>query len=659
MTVGGSSGPMRWTLASAAGGALALCVHLVFVLGPGGRLLARVTNGQFYEVQARAFLDGRWDVPPDSLGAERFRVGDRFYEYFGPFPAMLRLPVVAATDRLDGRLSRVAMLLAIAVLLAGASFLVWHVQGRDRATPVTRRDAVAIGLFVFLCGCATPALFLSSWTAVYHEAIAWGAAWSVVSYGFTLAHLRRDATAPFVLAGVTATFAVLSRASVGAGPVVALGAVALLRLWRARSRSRRGHDLRFAAIAAGCALVPLALNAYVSWAKFGSWSPTPPLAKQDRLLDWPPRVPAMQANDGSLFGVGYAPTIVLQYLRPDGFSIDRLFPWFGFSRAPDVVGDAVFEAVNPSASIPSSSPLFVLLGALAVVALVRSRRSDLVPPVVGALAGCMGVLLLAFIDHRYLGDALPLMVVAGAVGWTALRQRQPARRGRLLVAGVTALAVWSVYANAALAYQYQRGWSIDATTPSRAAMVRTQLAVHALVASSPPSRVYERIPRRVPAAHALAVIGACAAVHWSDGREWHPVETTASTGHGFVDIRRLAPVREPGGVELVRATDPTGTSSVVLVPSGRVEYRWRPSDATSATEVHRSTRVSDGETIEVHLDRAGAFASRVHVRDGRGALIDAETPVASASLVAMEERVVVTSPPTPICDRLLRWRKAR
>lgn len=653
MTMRSTSARLRWAAFSAAGSVVALGVHLPFVIGPGGSLLGRVTNGQFYEVQARSLLEGRWDVPPNSIGAERFRVGDRFYEYFGPFPALLRLPVVAVTDRLDGRLSRIAMLLAIGVLLAGVSFLVWHVQGRDADTPVTRRDGVAIALFVFLCGCATPALFLSSWTAVYHEAIAWGAAWSVVSYAFMLGHLRRSTTAPLVFAGVTATFAVLSRASVGLGPVVALAVVAAIRVWRwRRGRSR----LPLAAIAAGCAALPLVLSAYVSWAKFGSWTPAPPLDKQDLLLDWPPRLPAMQANDGSLFGPGYAPTILLQYLRPDGFSIDRLFPWFGFSRGPTVVGDAVFEALNPSASIPSGSPVFVLLAASAVVAGTRARRTELVPIAVGAVAGCAGMFLLAFIDHRYLGDALPLMVVAGAVGWTALGQSRRARTRRLLGAGVAITAVWSVWANGSLAYQYQHGWSIGATTASRAQMVRTQLAVHERLTSRPPSRVYLSMPPTVSLPHTLAVTGDCAAVHWSDGREWHPVETTALTGHAFVDLARVNAPRSKG-VELASATDRAGTSSVALGASGLVEYRWRPSAPTAKTEVHRSTRAVEGERIEVHLDRAGAFASRVRVTDRRGPLIDVEASLADGALLGRDERVAVTSPPTPICDRLVRLRR--
>ena len=60
-------------------------------------------------------MDGHLWVPPGSLGIEAFHVDGREYMYFGPFPALLRIPVLWTTAEFDGRLTVVSMLLAYVV----------------------------------------------------------------------------------------------------------------------------------------------------------------------------------------------------------------------------------------------------------------------------------------------------------------------------------------------------------------------------------------------------------------------------------------------------------------------------------------------------------------------------------------------------------------
>ena len=52
----------------------------------------------FYDLQARAILEGRLDVPRGSLGIEAFVQDGRHYLYFPPGPALLRLPLLAFSD---------------------------------------------------------------------------------------------------------------------------------------------------------------------------------------------------------------------------------------------------------------------------------------------------------------------------------------------------------------------------------------------------------------------------------------------------------------------------------------------------------------------------------------------------------------------------------
>ena len=80
-------------------GALAATVVFGWVLFLGRVGLAdERPAGDFYDAQARALFDGRWDLPPEVLSIEAFVVDGKTYTYFGPVPAILRMPVLAVTD---------------------------------------------------------------------------------------------------------------------------------------------------------------------------------------------------------------------------------------------------------------------------------------------------------------------------------------------------------------------------------------------------------------------------------------------------------------------------------------------------------------------------------------------------------------------------------
>src|SRR5438132_6222343 len=48
---------------------------------------------EFYDAQAQSLLQGRIDVPAQAIDREAFVRQGKFYGYFGPTPALLRLPL--------------------------------------------------------------------------------------------------------------------------------------------------------------------------------------------------------------------------------------------------------------------------------------------------------------------------------------------------------------------------------------------------------------------------------------------------------------------------------------------------------------------------------------------------------------------------------------
>jgi hypothetical protein len=551
-------------------GALLALVVFGWVVSLGLQPLAGEALGDFYDVQARALMDGHWDVAPDAVSFERFAVDGRYYTYFGPWPSLLRAPVLLVTDQLDGRLSRTSMVLAFAVYLAATVRVLWQVRSLLPARRPTRRELIAVAGFVFVAGCGSTALFLGSRAWVYHEAILWGVAWSVASFSFLLDYLARPTTRALTLTAVTATLAVLSRASVGAGPILALGAVLAVQLLQraasARRRSGRSRDVdprgpddRATGIARRLGLepavlrrplwpmvvaisIPVGLYAYVNFAKFG----TPfglPIDKQDLLLQHPERRAALEIS-GSLFSPRFAPTNLLQYLRPDAIAFDRLFPWVTFSRPPWQVGGVPFDNIEPSASVTAVSTVLVLLAVIGVVAVVRGpgRGAPAVGrlrvPLLAAAAATVGIILLGVHFQRYEGDFLPLLVVAAAAGLAWLPRVLAKLDGWPRAAarwGLVALAAWSCWATLSLTLQYQRLYSAFQRSDARIDFVDLQLDVGDALGTGGPSRVEQGpslpdpvgAPFRGDSGAALGdyfIVGDCEALYVSSRKGWEQVE---------------------------------------------------------------------------------------------------------------------------------------
>lgn len=709
-----SSPRARFMLAAAVGGTLAMAVFGWFALGGELHPFADQPLAHFYEVQARSLLHGRWDAPRDAYVFERFNVDGKFYTYFGPWPALLRMPFVAFTRDLDSSLSRLFVILAFGVMLAYTARLAWQARTLVRGNgPPTPRTLLAAGGFVFVIGCGSTALFLASATWVYHEAILWGVAWALASFSYLIDYLTGSRTRSLGFASVTASFAILSRGSVGLGPVAALAlvlaaraAAAAVAAWRRRRRADGGPAplflLRWLGLGGGNANrsvwplavgtgLPLSLYAFVNYVKFGTLFGTPPYHLQDLLATRTTRQAALAANDGSLFGLQYAPTLLLEYFRPDAIGFDRLFPWVTFASPPRIVGDAVFEAVNFSVSLPASSTLLLLLSVLGVIAAVRSPRPDgrspdaavLRVPILGALAGCVGTFVLAFLELRYQGDFLPVLALAGAAGlWYTARWlggRHAAVR-RIAVATLVVLAAWSCWVFFSLTLLQQREYGPLVTRGDRGEFLDLQLDVHDAVRGGAVSSLLRGdlpLPRPAPAG-TLLVVGECRGLYWSDGRFWHPVEQTPRTGGYRLDLAvEPAPpgTREP----VLAATDRRGSSVLWLrhLASGRArfEYEWtgpnpRITEGVTVEEAVIGKRFGEafpipaGTVLDVsaRLDQAGY----VSVRRGDELLLSTVAPVAAVpAAVGRQEgsergstdfagTITSRRVATPLCDRIIR-----
>ena len=625
---------------AASGGLIGLALF-AWVLFEGRFGLARpryTTN--FFDLQGRAFLAGRLDIRPvKALGIEAIMTGRRAYVYFGPVPSIIRLPVLALTHRFDGRLGQPSMLLAAMVLAWALARLVTAARLTLRGTDQVSHEAWWTATWVVIGLCGTVVVYLGSLSLAYHEAILWGIALALVAYDALVRFMLAPSTRRAVLVGATAGVAFLTRASIGMGPVVAAGLLAVVALWRAWHYRQRptpdeiGRQWWRLGIGTGLGIV---IYVALNLARFHTLYQLP-LDRQVYSHINASRKATLAANGGSLFGLKFMPTALLQYLRPDNLRLVRSFPYVDFGHRATVLGGVTFDTVSRSSSLTVTTPVFVAAALIGIAVLLRRRGATLavwVLPLVGAALGTVAALDIAFIAHRYLGDLLPAVVLPAAIGWawiaTSPVDPTPGRRRvrRLGLGLVGVLACWSVFANVGLAILQQRGYS--ARTPADlAGFVSRQL-------DWPGSVVVTRsdaLDRAETTAEdgALRIVGSCDALYRSDGEAWILVEggtTRYRLNPGQVaDTTRGRPLIERHGDRVLISGDSFRTT--VAVPTG------------PATVDVVSDRAAD--TIEVVIDRRVVFS----LDGGTGADADPSTaPVGSS--------VAGSLLPTPVCDRVQR-----
>jgi hypothetical protein len=548
----------RHALACGVGGGGAFAVFLWSLWAAPGGFLDRTPFGMsgFYDAQARAWFDGRWYGDAAAFSFERIAVDGHYYMYFGPWPSLLRAPVLAVTSTYDGRLTRFSLLLAVAVLMAGVGRLLWQVRSLRGTGVPSRWEQAAVAAFLLAVGCGSAVVVLSASVWVYDEAMLWGVAWAVWSLSWCITYLVRGSTLALVLASATATLAILSRTSSGVVGVVVLGAVFGVQLvGSARHGGLRAFGHRVARVAGfGDQLVerrpwpaavafafPIVAYAAVNWAKFGSVFAVP-FDRQDVVnrID-PYRARVLDANGDDLLALGEIPTNLVNYFRPNGFSIDRLFPFVDFSPRVVLVGSPVrdLEALHASMTVTATLLLALAVIGLAAVCLPRfAASSDLAGvrvlrmPAAATVISLGPMLMFPSVSERYTVDFTPALVLLGATGLYVAGARLHGRRTARTVVAVLGVVVlgWNVASNLALTLNYQRGYQGVVSPADRANWVRDRVRWTERLGIDPRVTIVRWDPAvtprpRVGPLGSFLVVDDCREIMLSNGSRWLELDT--------------------------------------------------------------------------------------------------------------------------------------
>jgi len=245
---------------------LLLSVLLWVLTTTGGRqVFVKEVLGGAYDSQAEHFLRGDVDVDAEAISHEAMLVNDHVRMYFGPFPALLRIPLNFAYPAGHGKWSRISGFCAAVVALFAVAGLIGTAL---RSSPLSSRGRSWLGnacIVGFALG--SPLLLLLGNLSIYDEAIIWGLAWSLAALYFIFRSRQADGAAlTRLLLGFSlcAAAALLSRVTFGI-PFILVAPLLALQV----KREKRLINLLALFLPLGAAL---AFYAWLSYARFGTFT---------------------------------------------------------------------------------------------------------------------------------------------------------------------------------------------------------------------------------------------------------------------------------------------------------------------------------------------------------------------------------------------------
>jgi hypothetical protein len=416
----------------------------------------------FYDAQAQSLLHGRIDVPPDAIATEAFMRNGKAYGYFGPTPALMRLPLNLLLPGMYGRWGRVSMLLASVLTLAMLMLLMGRLESRfSPAAPPRWRNQLRAAL-ILAAAIGSTNFFVSTERKVYQESIAWGSAWAFAQAVFLACYFIHPKAKWLAWSCAAALLAFLARVSSGAGPLVSLfllEAVCLAPAVRFREFFAGFAVPRRAGLAVGATL----LAAVALWAGLNYWKFGTVLTSQPIALNKQYDRERVQRVKGDLFSLYNLPITLSAYLSPAQIEFNRTFPWiFLTSGGPALAArfpSAHFDYAEPFAGLPAAMPELFLAAIAGTVLCLAGRRRELREfraPMCGAIAGCALLFTWGVITYRYLHDMFPWLLLGSAVAVAYL----PSIPGKSLRRGLAGLflaaTLYAMCVNVAFAYRWQR-----------------------------------------------------------------------------------------------------------------------------------------------------------------------------------------------------------
>lgn len=381
-------------------------------------------RGDTYDSLASSLLQGKADVDPARIQVEVFKINGRNFMYFGPFPAIFRLPFVVAGSSWITQLSPLSCFVAAMISVGSFALLCFY---------HARRNPVLSAVLLCGFGAGTPLLFLSVSTSIYHEAIMWGLAGAMASLVSALMILYGSGR-PHIWLSLCAMFssvAVLSRMTFGVSAYIALAVGFLIIV-----RSRRFHALK-SPMACAPALVGCCVQLWYNHARFGS--PFAPAKFGPDVHYFDP------TGMGGWFNPIRIPELLKIYFLPGTEFFFGQFPYVRMQRVNFTTPEIFNSWKEPVAPLTLTTTWLVVLALASVLLMARRRAWFLLFIALSFTCSWLPILSFFNVSERFTAEFLPGLVfittcgMAGEMSWL---------RSTGLRAMVTILVLWSIFCTA-------------------------------------------------------------------------------------------------------------------------------------------------------------------------------------------------------------------
>jgi hypothetical protein len=399
----------------------------LFTMTGGRDIFVKEVLSGAYDSQAEHFLRGDVGVDAAAIAHETMIVNGKVRMYFGPFPALLRVPLNFIYPAGHGKWSRISGFCAGVIALFAFAGLVATAL---RSCPLSSRARNWIGnacVIGFALG--SPLLLLLGNLSIYDEAIIWGFAWSIATLYFACrsrttegAALTRSLLAFSFCAGAS----LLSRATFGA-PFVLIAPLLAIRLFNRQPI----RNITALLLPLG---VALAFYLFLSYARFGDFS------GMNMRYNINPVQRDFAVKHG-LFRIERVPYSFADYFVLRSPKLQREAPFLKANRK-DCDHETLY--VMPFTETYSSllwSSSWILLGAvIGLTMLLRPGNADGVDRAIAAIFLLQVILILSFMGlaQRYLAEIFPFLIFSFLI---FLQQGKIAFQLRYLFIGLVVVSV--------------------------------------------------------------------------------------------------------------------------------------------------------------------------------------------------------------------------
>jgi hypothetical protein len=422
-----------------------------FTMTGGGDIFIKEVLGGAFDSQAEHFLRGDVGVDSAAIAHETMIVNGKVRMYFGPFPALLRIPLNFIYPPGHGKWSRISGFCAGVIALFAFAGLM---QTALRSSPLSSGARNWIGnacMIGFALG--SPLLLLLGNLSIYDEAIIWGLAWSVAALYFAYRSRSTDGAAlTRSLLGFSfcAGAALLSRGTFGV-PFILIAPLLAIRLFR--RQPIRNISALFVPL--GAAFV---FYLFLSYARFGDFSG----------MNMKYNINPVQrdfAEKHGLFRLERVPYSFADYFILRGPRLQREAPFLKANRM-DYHHETLYVMpfTETYSSILWSSSWIVLGAVIGIALLLRPGGADGVDRAITAIFLLQVIVVLSFMGlaQRYVAEFFPFLISAFLI---FIRQGKIAYQSRYLLMG---LVVVSIVINSLATVSWLVGADMNVPSETRA-----------------------------------------------------------------------------------------------------------------------------------------------------------------------------------------------